>query len=121
MRWNEVVTLLSPAASYQDSSGSWHEGERTGRTVFCNAMTMSLVQMASLRSSDVRAQNTTQPVDVGLRNEHMLQVRTVDYEGEDQVIFHDEEYEVLYVSGSGETRVLTIAQRLGNMEDPDDG
>ena len=119
MRWNETVTLLAPAAKYQDSSGAWHEGTRTARTVFCNEMTMSMVAMAQLRSTDVRAQSSTQTLDIGLRNEHMIQVRTVDYNNEDQVIFHGEEFEVLYLSGSGETRTLTIGQRLGSAMDPD--
>lgn len=114
MRWNKVVTLLSPTEKYQDSTGAWHEGERTERTVFCNEMIIGLMSLANLRSSDVRMANATQPVDVGMRNEHMLQVRTVDYNGEDQCIFEGEEYEVMYLSGSGETRTLTIGQRLGN-------
>lgn len=118
MRWNETITLLSPAAKYQDSSGAWHEGERVPRTVFCNEMTMSMVAMAQLRSADVRAQSSTQTLDIGLRNEHMIQVKAIDYNNEDQVIFHGQEFEVLYLAGSGETRVLTIGQRLGSAIDP---
>ena len=114
MRWNDEVTILSPKDAYQDSSGSWHEGERTERTVFCNAMTLGLMAMANLRSSDVRLANSTDPVDMGLRNQHMIQIRAIDYQGEDQVIYHGDEYEVMYLSGSGEFRILTIAQRLGN-------
>lgn len=117
MRWNDTVTLLSPAHKYQDAAGAWHEGERVPRTVFCNVMTISMVQMAQLRSADVRAQSSTQTLDIGLRNEHMIQVRAIDYNGEDQVIFHGQEFEVLYLSGSGETRTLTIGQRIGSSVD----
>lgn len=113
-RWNETVILLAPANKHQDSSGAWHEGERVPREVFCNEMTMSMVAMAQLRSADVRAQSSTQTLDMGLRNEHMIQVKSIDYNGEDQCIFHGEEFEVLYLSGSGENRTLTIGQRLGN-------
>lgn len=113
-RWSETVTLLSPVNRYQDESGSWHEGERVKREVFCNEMTMSLVAMAQLRSADVRASSSTTPLDMGLRNEHMIQVRSIDYGNEDQVLFHGEEYEVLYLAGSGEYRTLTIGQRLGD-------
>lgn len=120
MRWNESVTLLAPAVKYQDAAGAWHEGERVPREVFCNEMTLSLVAMAQLRSADVRAQSSTQTLDVGLRNEHMIQVRAIDYQGEDQVIFRGAEYEVLYLSGSGEFRTLTIGQRLGSSGVPDD-
>lgn len=114
MRWNKVVTLLSPAEKYQDDAGAWHEGERRERTVFCNEYTMGVVAQAHLRSSDVRAANSTDPVDVGLRNEHMIQLRAIDYHGEDQCIFEGVEYEVMYLSGSGETRILTIGEKLGN-------
>ena len=113
-RWNESVFLLAPTNRYQDSSGVWHEGERVSREISCNEMTMSLVAMAQLRSADVRAQSSSQTLDMGLRNEHMIQVRSIDYNGEDQCIFHGEEYEVLYLSGSGEYRTLTIGQRLGD-------
>ena len=117
-RWNKTVTLLAPAERYQDSAGAWHEGTRVGREVYCNEMTMSLVAMAQLRSADVRASSSTTPLDMGLRNEHMIQVRSVDYNGEDEVIFEGEEYEVLYLAGSGEHRTLTIGQRLGNDVEP---
>lgn len=121
MRWNETLTLLSPTQKYQDATGAWHEGEREERTVFCNEMILGLMKLANLRNSDIRMANATEPVSMGLRNEHMLQVRSIDYAGEDQVRFHDEEYEVIYLSGAGEYRTLTIGQRIGNdVEDTGD-
>lgn len=117
MRWNETITLLSATEKYQDETGAWHEGERTARTVFCNQMIIGFMTIANLRSSDIRMANTTEPVDVGLRNEHMIQIRAIDYNNEDKCIFHDDEYEIMYLSGGGEYRVLTIAQRLGNSSD----
>ena len=121
MRWNDTVDLLSPSDAYQDSTGAWHAGKRVPRTVFCNAMTIGTMAMANLRSSDVRLANATDPVDVGLRHEHMIQVRAIDYENEDQVDYHGERYEVMYASGSGEFRMLTIAQRIGDgAQDEDD-
>lgn len=119
-RWNDVITLCGAKNKWQDSVGAWHEGERENRLVFCNEYTIGLVAMAHLRNSDIRAANSTEPVDVGLRNEHMVQVRAIDYENEDEVIFHGEEYEVIYVSGSGETRYLTIGQKLGSSGVDDD-
>lgn len=121
MRWNDTVTLLSHADSYQDASGSWHAGKPVRRTVFCNSMTIGLMAMANLRSSDIRLANSTEPLDMGLRNEHMIQVRAIDYQGEDRCVYHDEEYEILYMSGSGEFRTLTLAQRIGNDGNPDAG
>ena len=114
MRWNETITLLKATAPYQDSTGAWHEGERTAREVFCNEMTIGTMTLAHLRSSDIRMTNTTEPVDIGMHNEHMVQLRAVDYEGEDQCLFHGQEYQVMYSSGAGEFRTLTIAQQLGN-------
>lgn len=114
MRWNDSITLLSAPESYQDLRGAWHSGERTGRTIFCNPYLLGTLQMAHLRSSDVRANNTTDPVDVGLRNEHSVQIKAIDYCGEDQAIYHGEEYEVMYIAGTGENIILTIGQRISN-------
>lgn len=121
MRWNETLTLLAPAAKYQDAAGAWHEGRRTPRVVFCNEMTMGTMTQAHLRSSTVRTDNAVSPVDIGLRNEHMVQIRAIDYQGEDQVLFHGDEYEVIYLSGAGENRILTIGQRIGNDATPEGG
>lgn len=114
MRWNEVVTLLTPAKKYQDAEGSWHEGERTERTVFCNEMTIGVMARAHLRSGDVRTENSTERVDVGFHDERMIQLRKVDYMGEDRCIYHGTEYEVMYSSGAGEIITITIGVRLGN-------
>ena len=113
-RWNDVITLLSAPESYQDSTGTWHKGKQVKRTVFCNPMTIGVMTMANLRSSEVRMANNTDPVDVGLRNEHMIQIRAADYQGENQCIYHGDRYEVMYLSGSGEFRTLTIGQRVGD-------
>ena len=114
MRWNDTITLLSAPNSYQDAAGAWHDGERVKRTIFCNPMTIGIMALANLRSSEVRLANSTDPIDRGLYNEHMVQVRAIDYAGEDQCIYHGEQYEVMYASGSGDLRTLTIAQRVGN-------
>lgn len=120
MRWNDSVTLLAPSESYQDESGAWHEGKRTPRTIFCNSMTIGYMAMANLRSSDVRLASSTEPLDTGLHHEQLIQVRAIDYQNEDQCIYHGELYEVLYLSGSGEFLSLTIAQRVGNNTEIDD-
>ncbi len=101
MRWNDSVTLLSASEAYQDDEGAWHEGERREREVFCNPRTMGLVAM-------------TDVIDAGLRVDCQVQVRAIDYEGEDQVCYHGRELEVVYVTGSGENRILSLGRRLGN-------
>ena len=121
MRWNDCVTLLSAPDSYQDASGAWHSGERQGRTIFCNPMTIGTMAMANLRSSDVRLANSTDPVDMGLRNQHMIQVKAIDYAGEDQCLYHGDLYEIMFATGAGENRNLVIAQRVGDYaEVPDE-
>lgn len=120
-RWNRMVTFLSPAEGYQDEEGSWHYGEPAKREVFCNEYTIGIMAMSHLRSSEVRMVNDNAPTDVGIRNEHMVQVRSVDYDGEDRCIYEGEEYEILYSTGAGEMRMLTIGQRIGSMRGESDG
>lgn len=114
-RWNRVVTLLTPDEGYQDEEGAWHYGDPTERTIFCNEYTIGFMAMAHLRSSDVRMANDNEPVDIGVRNEHMLEVNALDYQREDRCIYEGDEYEILYSTGSGEKRILTIGQRIGGM------
>lgn len=115
MRWKEVITFLGMTDPYQDSAGAWHQGERTERTVFCNEYTIGSMAMAHLRSNTVRMANGNEPIDVGMRNEHMVVVRAVDYHGEDKCVFRGDEYEVMYQTGSGEMLTLTIGQRFGTV------
>lgn len=117
-RWNEAVTLLSPAEKYQDMSGTWHRGEPEERTVFCNEMTIGSMTMAHLRSQDIRTENSTERVDTGFHHERMLQLRSMDYRDEQQVIYHGAEYEVMYTSGAGELVTITIGQRLSSLGVP---
>lgn len=114
MRWNKSVTLLTPAEAYQDEEGGWHYGEPVERVVFCNERSMGTMTMAHLRSSDVRMANSNEPIDVGMRHEHLLELRSIDYHNEDRCIFEGEEYEVMFKTGSGEKCVIAIGQRIGN-------
>lgn len=107
MRWNDSITLLSPAEAYQDASGTWHEGDRVPREVMCNARSIGLVTAAKL-------------VDVGLRNAVQVEVRSLDYEDEDQAIYHGKEMEIVTVSGGGETCHLTLSRKVGNEESEED-
>lgn len=100
-RWNDSVTLLPPAKAYQDEEGAWHEGEREYRTVHCNSRTIGLAAYTSI-------------LDMGLRVDAQVQVKAIDYNGEDQVIYHGDELEVLYVTGGSTTRILSLGKRIGN-------
>lgn len=107
-RWNDTITLLSPANAYQDAAGAWHEGKRPPTEVFCNPRTMGLTQAASV-------------IDMGLRVSAQVQVRACDYDGQDQALYHGQELEVTYVSGGGEYRYLTLARKVGDDEYEGDG
>jgi hypothetical protein len=45
---------------------------------------------------------------------HVVYVREVDYEGEDQVVFHGKEMEVIATTSEGENLKMIIRRRLGN-------
>lgn len=114
MRWNKCVTLLSPSEPYQDDEGGAHYGEPVERTVFCNERSLGTMTMAHLRSSDVRMANSNEPIDVGMRHEHLLELRSAEYFDEDRCIFEGEEYEIMFKTGSGEKCTIAIGQRIGN-------
>ena len=113
-RWNDVITLLAAPEKYQDDAGSWHEGERVGRQVFCNPGIIGIMTMAQLRSSEARTENTRQPVDIGLTDASMVYVRTVDYEGEDACIYRGKEMDITIVTSDGENTKLVLHRNLGN-------
>ena len=110
-RFNDTITLLSPAAPYQDAEGSWHEGERTENTVFCNRYSLSLSASSAA-------------LDMGLRATAQVQLRAVDYDGQDQCYYPartsaDEvmtgrELDVTYSTHGGDYVTLTLGRKLGN-------
>lgn len=113
-RWNETITLLSAPNAHQDEEGSWHEGERVGREVFCNPGVMGTMVMAQLRSSEVRTDNAKAAVNTGLRPAALVYVKAIDYEGEDQVIYRGEEMDVTSATSEGENMKLFIQRKIGN-------
>lgn len=113
-RWNETIILLSAPKSYQDAEGGWHEGERVGREVFCNVGMLGVMTMAQLRSSEVRITSGESVPDVGLREMHVVWIRQIDYDNEDQVIFRGMEMDVIAATSEGENYKMIIRRRLGN-------
>ena len=113
-RWNETITFLSPANAWQDSHGAWHEGEREEREVFCNPGTIGIMTMAQLRSSEVRITSGDNVPEVGLRSMHVVYVRQIDYEGEDQCVYMGEEMDVIAATTEHENYKLIIRRRIGN-------
>ena len=115
MRWNGTVTLHANPERYQDEEGSWHEGQVTSRTIFCNEMKYGSLFMANLRSNDVRALNNNLNVDTGQMPEVQIQVRESEYRYEQTCTYKGQEYIVIYVTRAGELSILGLARRLGNV------
>jgi hypothetical protein len=113
-RWNETITLLSAPEAYQDDEGGWHEGERTEREVFCNPGIIGTMTMAQLRSSEVRISGNDNVPEVGLREMAMVYVRQIDYDNEDQCIYHGKEMDVIAATTERENWKLIIRRRVGN-------
>ena len=121
-RWNDVIYLLSAPNAYQDSEGGQHEGERVARRVFCNVGTMGLMTMAEMRSSEVRITSGTGVPDIGLHNMHVVWIKQIDYQGEDQVIFNGKEMNIIALTSEGEDYKVIIRESIGNDEiDTTDG
>lgn len=113
-RWNETITLLSCPNAYQDEEGGYHEGERVGREVFCNPGIIGTMTMAQLRSSEVRINSNDKAPEVGLRDMAMVYVRDIDYEGEDQCIYHGKEMDIIAGTSEREYWKLIVRRRIGN-------
>lgn len=99
--YNDTVTLVGSGESYQDDMGAWHYGEPVQSEVFCNRFSLSLAQNAAA-------------LDMGLRDTIQLQVRTIDYAGQDKAIYDGTEYEVSYVSVHGDKTTITIGHKIGD-------
>lgn len=115
-RWNDVIYLLSAPNAYQDSEGGQHEGERVARRVFCNVGTMGLMTMAEMRSSEVRITSGENIPNVGMHTMHVVWIRQIDYQGEDQCIFNDKEMDIIALTSEGENYKMIIRERIGNDE-----
>lgn len=101
MRFNSTATLIKVSIE-RDKYGASHE-TTIERDVFCNRFTLS-------------AQHVIASQSIGLQAKAIIQLRTIDYEGEQRVRFDGEEYEVSYVSNSGEFVKLTLAKELKNVK-----
>lgn len=115
MRWNAEITLLSAPEAYQDAEGSWHEGERVARTLMCNARKAGRYSLSTVSYHD-------RTDDTGLRPEAQVEIRAIDYQGEDRAIYRvfgtetAKEYLVISADDNGETCLLTLGRRIGNSE-----
>jgi len=110
----EDLVLLSATEGYQDERGAFHEGTRTERHVICQTVIYGALTRAQLRSSDVRIQNVSEAPYVGFITMAVVEMWTLDYEGEDQAIYRGEEVQVEVDTNLGPRTTLILRKRIGN-------
>lgn len=103
MRYAETATLVALPSRTQAEDGSWTEGDAEETEVFCNPYTVSL--------NDWLVSNR----DLGLRADADIQLRTIDYDGQPVVRYHDNEYAVERVTVSGEFTRLQLGRKAANV------
>ncbi len=107
-RWNDTCILVKREPGAVDDEGVMRE-RVTRREVFCNSYTISTQTWATARLADYTA-------------DEEIQIRTADYDSEQDVIYRGKSYSVLHLMNQGEnTRLLLKRYKhdVGDEEDPD--
>ena len=113
----EDIVFLVPTEGYQDDEGAWHDGKRERHPAICRSVTYAALTRAQLRSSDVRIENMSDIPYVGMKVMAVVELWTLDYNGEEQAIFRGEEVQVEADTTYGPKTQLILRQRLGNVTD----
>lgn len=100
MRWTDTIDLVSYPGESQDGTGAWHRGEPETRTVFCNRRTLGL-------------QRRTESVDLGMRGDAEVEVRTCDYRGETEARYLGTAYDC-EATANGDFTYLTLGRRVAD-------
>lgn len=102
MRWDSVITLRDVETNMVvDDEGNEREGEPVDTQVFCNVRSVGFETWATA-------------AQLGIKPELQVEVRTIDYHGETQAVFHDREYDLSYSSTRGDNTILTYATHARN-------
>ncbi len=102
MRWTDVITLRDIETNMVVSDeGAEVEGEPVDTQVFCNVRTMGLETWATA-------------AQLGLKPELQVEVRTIDYSGQTQAVYHGREYDLSHSSTRGDNTILTYATHARN-------
>lgn len=102
MRWNGEITLRDILAeAYIDDEGNEHEGEPVDTTVMCNNWSVGRDTWATA-------------AELGFKPTGMVQIRTVDYNGQMQCIYRGEEMDISMVTEQGENTMLTLSKHARN-------
>ena len=95
-RWNETCILVERGEGHVDDEGVRHE-RVSKREVFCNSYTLSTQAWATARLADYNADDE-------------IQVRTEDYQGEQDVVYRGKPYSVMHVMVQGDFTRLILKQ-----------
>lgn len=105
-RWNETCVLIK--RSYEVDNEGVQIEYVTRREVFCNSYTLSTQSWASAKLADYSADDE-------------IQLRTDDYEGEQDVAYRGEAYTVQHVMVQGDFTRLILKQLNQDIGDETDG
>lgn len=99
-RWNETC-VLTKREYYSDDEGvrKWKDARRK---IFCNSYTLSTQSWASAKMANYEA-------------EEEIQIRTCDYNGELDVVYHDKNYSVFQVQCTGDFTRLLLQRRKSDV------
>lgn len=98
--WRKMADLYS-AVTTRDSEGNHSEARADEATVCANSRNMGLESWAAARSQ-------------GLHADASIQVRSMEYSGQNRCVVDDVEYEVERSYNTGEYTTLTLKRRLHN-------
>lgn len=100
MRFSEPVTAFLESATQDDmGNATLTRSEKT--TIWANVYTVGLNSWLAGRAA-------------GLHADAEIQVRSVDYDGQNIIVMGDDEYSVERVTNTGEFTRLVLSHRLGN-------
>lgn len=106
--WNDTCILVERGKGHTDEEGVEHP-RNVKREVFCNSYTLSTQAWATARLADYTA-------------DEEIQVRTCDYNSEQDVVFRGRSYSVMHVMVQGDNTRLILKQYdhdIGDEVDPD--
>lgn len=95
-RWNDTCVLVERAKGYLDDEGVEH-AHNIKREVFCNSYTLSTQAWATARLADYTADDE-------------IQLRTIDYNSEQDVVYKGKAFSVMHVMVQGDLTRLILKQ-----------
>lgn len=101
MRWSSEITLLKETSAHQNSEGIWIEEDKVPVVCSCNDRTIGMRTWGDAAVA-------------GWRVDCEIELRSIDYENEQEAIYNEETLQVVLARRSGENTILTLGERLNN-------